>query len=678
MRVRESGNRLLGMAIGALIVGCLWIALYFLFVVAPRSKGPELTETLSALHGALAQPDLAERVQAIGRRPLENLFKSELVLEVESPARLRVVAAAARHGGIDFASPGEAVAIMQRWAFPGYRVVPPQGQSLTVAIAADWSPAGVAFYAIWTCWPTVAVRDIGRDPWLAAVKDGDEWPDLGACTQSLVDRLTASEDPAARQKIAADAIALIRQKAIATLQNSRSCEEKGADDCALLLLQLAAIAPLDAVLPELTAHVERLLGWASASDHAHRRLAIANVKVAMALKSLAAPPVEAPLRARLLDRAESVAPDAVRWIRRWSGIAPAPTPLATPTIRRIFEEAVEKRATLDKLAASESDRRRIERARLDPLHRVEDAELVARNPAIDLLVQEVRRRAQAQPCDERLSHVLRRDDIVGGRQYVLGSQLAFAYSAERARKGDSSVCWDLSPPARSERTPPRIEVMALLGGLIGNEDLPFAHVEAETALAELCRGAESRDPGCGKLAPGLAASELPDPAARFSSRTVPADRNAMAAFMPGETAGAVWASIEQSGCVPDKFNVWTHPQSSAVLVQASCVPLAPSPSGEKGALDAPRHGHRVRPPVIAAQRAEALRVIGVDAFVNGRPVEPVAVTDLDQDGRLEVWQQGVDCRHDDVASAHCQSDGIRVEEVFGAVLARFRDQRSAP
>lgn len=592
----------------------------------------------------------------------------------DADVKERAIVEAARHNRLHFATPGAAVAKLRGW-YPDHRTL---GASLDVLpqqlIDTDWSGEAIALLVVAQCWPEVASSQPDGDPLRSQGIAGKAWPiDLGACTRGLLERRgKRSLDEAAQRKLADDALAVLRQKLVATLR-AGSCREKGADDCGLLLLELASIAPNDAALHDAIDRVEQQLAASPDLDHPYRRFAIARAKVALALAAMESFTTEAPLHLRLLDSAEERLPRAVLWLRAKAGLPPAPAVLPEETVRKILIGALDAHLAL--LALAEAERAKGKpcclletNAHLRPLDPIEDtASADVRKRAVAYLNDEVKRRAAQAPCDEGLGRRLNGKSASGSDgRYTLGAQLALVYAFERLRNNDADTCAAPALPQKAPDRPWLVDAEGIIGGLLADDKHPRAHAAAESLLDAWCTASpDSRL--CETVAPSVELSEdmLVD-TARFVSQSVAADKIALAKHLPAPLADQVLTRVDAAVCRTEALTLWTHPQRKAVVVEPNCAPTPESDSSLQSLL--------------VARDDSAAWVKVSPGFLHGTHGRLLAVTDLDDDGRPELWFKGqlVECESEEEKEAgapRCDPDGIVAKEVFGGSWATFADDR---
>jgi hypothetical protein len=619
----------------------------------------------AALHGG---PQ--ERFLELRDDELDGVLLSSGFSGLDEQSRGRAIAEAARRDRLHFATPTDAVGKIRGW-YPEYRVVgkPIRGELLP-PVNGDWSPEGVALFSVWQCWPEAASSKPDQDPLLSPGKSA--WPtDLGACMNVfLARRATPAFDEAARKKLAAEALPVLRQKIAAALRNT-TCREKGADDCGLLLLELASIAPSDAVLADALARVEQQLASSPDLDHAYRRFAIARAKVAMALAAMASFTTEAPLHLRLLDAAEERLPRAVLWLRAKAGLPPAPAVLPEETVRKILVGALDAHLAMHRLAEAERAKGKpcclLEaNGHLRPLDPIEDAGSAdVRERAVAYLSDEVKRRAGQAACDEGLAGLGGESLLSGERRYTLGGQLALAYAVERARRADQAACGPLALPQKDASKPWLVDVEGMLSGLLADEQHPRAHAEAERLLAALCADLPE-SPRCASAATApespLSEDMLVD-GTRFVSQAVAAERSALAKQLPGALADLVLARVDAAQCRTQSLTLWTHAKRNVVVVEPNCVPT--------GQPERPIHA------LIVARDKSASWVSVSPGFMQQDRGRLLAVTDLDDDGRPELWFKGIvsECDGEAGKQPTCDPEGIEAKEVAGNGWMNFTDER---
>lgn len=619
----------------------------------------------AGLHSAAS-----ERFLALSNDELDGVLESAEFKQFDPPAKEHALAEAARRDRLHFASPGEAIAKLRRW-YPERALRGPLDVLEQRLIDHDWSAEALAFLVVSQCWPAAVIAQPERDPLRSRGKVDSAWPtDLGACADGILERRAKpSLDEAARRQLADRALAVLRQKLAATLRTT-SCRAQGGDDCALLLLELASVAPNGAALRDAIDRVEQQLAASPDLDHPYRRFALARAKVALALGAMESFTAEAPLHLKLLDAAEAPLPRAVLWLRAKTGWTPAPAALPEDTARKFLVDALDAQIAMHVRAEAEHATCCLLEANthLRPLDPIEDtASADVRQRAVAYLNDEVKRRAAQASCDEGLGRRLNGKSAGGADgRYSLGSQLAFVYAFERLRRSDADACARLVLPHKSPDRPWLVDAEGIIDGLLADDKHPRAHAATGGLLDALCAAApDSRL--CETVAPSVELSEdmLVD-TARFVSQTVAADKSALAKHQPAPLADQVLARVDAALCRTEALTVWTHPQRKVVVVEPNCAPTAES--------------DRSRQPLLVARDNSAVWVKVTPDFVHEARDRLLAVTDLDDDGRPELWFKGplAECEVEEEKPAGappCDAEGVAAKEVFGDSWVTFADDR---
>lgn len=580
-------------------------------------------------------------------------------------------------GKLRFSTPGDVISSMRRW-FPEWRVEKVVRGERLPNITKAWPSESVAFYLVWTCWPEATSWSPSADPLLFRGAKHRKWLELNRCATKTLAELGRDMTPEERDKTLGAAVAFLRSRLALALRKA-TCQESGADDCVLLLLQMAALAPRDKVLADALARIEALLKAVPDKNHPNRQLAIAKVKTVMALGAMTGAAAPS-MMANGLHRAEPFAPDVVAALRSMAGISPVEAAMSADEINSALVAGLDAELQIRsseaeaKNAAASSCCRYGQHAPLWPMGHVEDAPESLRKPAIEMLAAEVVRRAADTSCDPRFQSGLEPEgDLIDNDRYVLMNQLAFLYAATRALSG-YAACAATALPPRGRVEAWLVDVPGTVGQLVGNEERPSAHFEGEQMLEGLCAAAASL-PGCEKLPQGKLEHALLERAARFQRQSVDLGAADFGGLLPAPAAKALIAVLDGLQCNRGKAELWTSPTSGSLLLSPDCDLNGMRGSAPENAVARPRDDGRSRL-LVAYRGGEAYRLLVFNSFMYDDEGTLIDVSDADGDGRLELWFRGTvaECDGDDT-DAPCEAEGISYGEDFGGILARFRDKR---
>lgn len=631
---------------------------------------------------------------------IDRLYRSPAVARLTRDQRENGLIFAGRGPLLQFDAPSDIVRAVDRW-FPQEMAQARQAQQLPGHMKlpgpfANWDDEPAAFMALWNCMPQRAWLRPDRSPfdpeadrgggYMGAAARSSNDIDFGQCLRErsggpvAVDQAAEERRAAERQHRAARTVPILVAHFSKHLAQ-RGCSGTGPDDCALVAWLWSSLAPGD---PALAAALQKI------------------APEVLAASAMADPDSEAGRRQRLLQGLRQAAMLKVQL----TSLAAAPAAWPADALPQALRRLATLQAELD-------------RARLDPQRNWSAFDLHPYNapispwPLLETLVQQPAGLAAVRAQIAALPSPVNADCQAYDpwtRRMPPGVLGGLALDAWRA--GRPSLCvqpdWNglrgaLTPEARQlyaallallPDAPGEVHEQVLSGLTNQGEDCFEENVrQATNELQAVCRAWISEP---GKVVEPLAhTGRRVQPADRFAALTLPemppdllephpdaaARRSAwlgaqlVSLGAPPSEAQALLAAAQRSGQQVIGLHGWRGADGQQHLVELSLVTSEPAAGQAPAAVVSYPFGfggQRVLL-VIGAGKLQPVGTPGRLAFQYDEG-SIGQVTDIDHDGRPEVWLSGSfgECDGDDLKPGiDCDIAELHMGEVWGDTLSYF-------
>lgn len=645
--------------------------------------GDDSLERLQAKYAVAIEELKAATNGSPGFRVLDTPFLKELMASYRFPGlewgvRQKAYEEAVRRGALDFGSPGDVVEQMRRW-FPEYR----QSGGKLVGEHYWYGPTipeeSIAFQLVWDCWPEGTTWAPNIDPWLDLRSLRHTGASYSGFSQCWDNKLSFSyrTDAVQRDRIGKATRSLVAKRIVRFLERTQ-CQTSGADDCFLLLLALTELQPNEGRLPGLLERMERLLASQNVPVRPHQRLALLRARISVAVLAAEAGQGQhlTIWRNRAINWLVVHAPGLADWLEDYLGIGAANLQLdqqvALAELTSSLHAVLQSDGFVFPACCAYDAMGRL----VHPLAPLAGHE---RAPVVAQAVTTVAGRIAQQGCVPGIMRSNLPDRSPG---HEILSMLRFEYSLARAGAGDETRCWDITPD-QSVLTLHGAKAMAdRLQPLAMQDGHPYAAHEARRVLLDLCSAGGShglRSAECEALAP-LRQDRRPAEGVRFDHATVdgqaPIDRR-----FPANVADQIRRLLADAACRPNRIRLFGGEEAGPAVLVTDCRNAASAEDEEvvfPDFLTRPRYESHAYPLTLLVTGNRVVSVAIPDElgflYETGRLV---GVSDMDGDGRLELWFEGsvAECDTDD---AECESEGVVMGELLGPVVSFYVDNRRAP